>query len=77
MEKSSFHFDFAIFGTNSLCAFALNLAVFLLVRKTSALTMNVAYYNHTKLQAMKAKEAQKKSQQADEESRKLLEEREE
>ncbi|CAI9772864.1 unnamed protein product [Fraxinus pennsylvanica] len=37
-----FHFDFIIFGTNSLCAFALNLAVFLLVGKTSALTMNVA-----------------------------------
>ncbi|KAF6151168.1 hypothetical protein GIB67_037376 [Kingdonia uniflora] len=41
-ETSSFHFDYAIFGTNSLCAFALNLAVFLLVGKTSALTMNVA-----------------------------------
>ncbi|KAH9760703.1 putative sugar phosphate/phosphate translocator [Citrus sinensis] len=110
-ETSSFHFDFVIFGTNSLCAFALNLAVFLLVGKTSALTMNVAgvvkdwlliafswsvikdtvtpinlfgyglaflgvaYYNHSKLQALKAKEAQKKAQQADEESGKLLEER--
>ncbi|KEH15680.1 triose-phosphate transporter family protein, partial [Medicago truncatula] len=41
-DNSSFHLDFAIFGTNSLCAFALNLAVFLLVGKTSALTMNVA-----------------------------------
>ncbi|OAY27371.1 probable sugar phosphate/phosphate translocator At5g25400 [Manihot esculenta] len=41
-ETSSFHFDFVIFGTNSFCAFALNLAVFLLVGKTSALTMNVA-----------------------------------
>ncbi|KAG6649582.1 hypothetical protein CIPAW_07G221900 [Carya illinoinensis] len=41
-ESSSFHFDFFTFGTNSLCAFALNLAVFLLVGKTSALTMNVA-----------------------------------
>ncbi|XP_010437916.1 PREDICTED: probable sugar phosphate/phosphate translocator At4g32390 [Camelina sativa] len=41
-ETSSFHFDFVIFGTNSVCAFALNLAVFLLVGKTSALTMNVA-----------------------------------
>ncbi|OVA14400.1 Triose-phosphate transporter domain [Macleaya cordata] len=41
-ETSSFHFDWAIFGTNSFCAFALNLAVFLLVGKTSALTMNVA-----------------------------------
>ncbi|XP_073008908.1 probable sugar phosphate/phosphate translocator At5g25400 [Typha latifolia] len=39
---SSFHPDFLVFGTNSLCAFALNLAVFLLVGKTSALTMNVA-----------------------------------
>ncbi|KAL6536210.1 hypothetical protein OROGR_012782 [Orobanche gracilis] len=105
-----FHFDFVIFGTNSLCAFALNLAVFLLVGKTSALTMNVAgvvkdwlliafswsvikdtvtalnlfgyglaflgvgYYNHSKLQALKAKEAQKKAQMADDEERKMLEE---
>ncbi|XP_022875478.1 probable sugar phosphate/phosphate translocator At2g25520 [Olea europaea var. sylvestris] len=111
-QKSGFHFDFVIFGTNSLCAFALNLAVFLLVGKTSALTMNVAgvvkdwlliafswsvikdtvtpvnligyglaflgvaYYNHLKLQALKAKEAQKKAQSADEEAGKLLEERE-
>jgi hypothetical protein len=111
-ETSSFHFDFVIFGTNSLCAFALNLAVFLLVGKTSALTMNVAgvvkdwlliafswsvikdtvtpinlfgyglaflgvaYYNHAKLQAMKAKDAQKKAQEADEEAGRLLEERE-
>ncbi|KAL3535853.1 hypothetical protein ACH5RR_004314 [Cinchona calisaya] len=42
METSSFRLDFFIFGTNSFCAFALNLAVFLLVGKTSALTMNVA-----------------------------------
>ncbi|KAL5698022.1 hypothetical protein ACHQM5_029111 [Ranunculus cassubicifolius] len=41
-ESSSFHLDWTIFGTNSFCAFALNLAVFLLVGKTSALTMNVA-----------------------------------
>ena len=111
-ESSSFNFDFVIFGTNSLCAFALNLAVFLLVGKTSALTMNVAgvvkdwlliafswsvikdtvtpinlfgyglaflgvaYYNHAKLQALKAKEAQKKAQQADEEAGRLLEGRE-
>ncbi|XP_073307729.1 probable sugar phosphate/phosphate translocator At2g25520 [Primulina huaijiensis] len=111
-ENSSFHFDYVIFGTNSFCAFALNLAVFLLVGKTSALTMNVAgvvkdwlliafswsvikdtvtpinlfgyalaflavgYYNHSKLQAMKAKEAQKKAQQADEEAGRLLEEKE-
>ncbi|ESQ53932.1 hypothetical protein EUTSA_v10025602mg [Eutrema salsugineum] len=112
-ETSSFHFDLMVFGTNSLCAFALNLAVFLLVGKTSALTMNVAgvvkdwlliafswsvikdtvtplnlfgyglaflgvaYYNHCKLQALKAKDAQKKVQQSDEEAAgKLLEERE-
>lgn len=110
-DSSSFHLDFAIFGTNSLCAFALNLAVFLLVGKTSALTMNVAgvvkdwlliafswsvikdtvtpvnligyglaflgvaYYNHSKLQALKASEAQKKAQQADEEAGRLLEQR--
>jgi hypothetical protein len=89
--------DVFVFGTNSFCAFALNLAVFLLVGKTSALTMNVAgvvkdwlliafswtvikdtvtpinlvgygiaflgvaYYNHAKLQALKAKEAQRKA----------------
>lgn len=41
-DNSSFHLDFFVFGTNSFCAFALNLAVFLLVGKTSALTMNVA-----------------------------------
>ncbi|KAK7311871.1 hypothetical protein RJT34_10305 [Clitoria ternatea] len=111
-ETSSFQFDFVIFGTNSFCAFALNLAVFLLVGKTSALTMNVAgvvkdwlliafswsvikdtvtpvnlfgyglaflgvaYYNHSKLQALKAKEAQKKTTQADEEQGRLLEDRE-
>ncbi|CAI0415041.1 unnamed protein product [Linum tenue] len=112
-ETSSFHFDFVVFGTNSFCAFALNLAVFLLVGKTSALTMNVAgvvkdwlliafswsvikdtvtpinlvgyglaflgvaYYNHAKLQALKAKEAQKKTQLPDDEEQgRLLEERE-
>ncbi|KAH9609632.1 hypothetical protein KSS87_022648 [Heliosperma pusillum] len=110
-DSSSFHFDWFIFGTNSVCAFALNLAVFLLVGKTSALTMNVAgvvkdwlliafswsvikdtvtpinlvgyglaflgvaYYNHTKLQALKAKEAQKKVAQVDDEQGRLLEER--
>ncbi|KAJ0980876.1 hypothetical protein J5N97_009131 [Dioscorea zingiberensis] len=111
-QTSSFHLDFFIFGSNSLCAFALNLAVFLLVGKTSALTMNVAgvvkdwlliafswsvirdtvtsvnligygiaflgvaYYNHVKLQGMKAKEAQKKTtQDEDEETGSLLEER--
>ncbi|KAG9133645.1 hypothetical protein Leryth_021642 [Lithospermum erythrorhizon] len=41
-SASSFKPDLIIFGTNSICAFALNLAVFLLVGKTSALTMNVA-----------------------------------
>ncbi|KAK4479181.1 hypothetical protein RD792_014692 [Penstemon davidsonii] len=111
-DTSSFHFDYVVFGTNSSCAFALNLAVFLLVGKTSALTMNVAgvvkdwlliafswsvikdtvtpinlvgyglaflgvaYYNHAKLKALKDKEAQKKAQQqTDEESGRLLEER--
>ncbi|KVH93782.1 probable sugar phosphate/phosphate translocator At2g25520 [Cynara cardunculus var. scolymus] len=112
-DTSSFHFDYFIFGTNSLCAFALNLAVFLLVGKTSALTMNVAgvvkdwlliafswsvikdtvtpinlfgyliaflgvaYYNHAKLQALKAKEAEKKASHLDDESGKLLEEKDE
>ncbi|XP_019189552.1 PREDICTED: probable sugar phosphate/phosphate translocator At5g25400 [Ipomoea nil] len=109
-ENSSYHLDYMIFGTNSFCAFALNLAVFLLVGKTSALTMNVAgvvkdwmliafswsvikdtvtpinlvgyglafmgvaYYNHIKLQALKAKEALKKSGENDDdqESGKLL-----
>ncbi|CAM8960542.1 hypothetical protein QQ045_005621 [Rhodiola kirilowii] len=114
MDTSSFHLDFVIFGANSFCAFALNLAVFLLVGKTSALTMNVAgvvkdwlliafswsvikdtvtpinlfgyflaflgvgYYNHMKLQALKAKEAQKKvAAQGDDEEGKLLDNREE
>ncbi|KAK4790923.1 hypothetical protein SAY86_031336 [Trapa natans] len=115
-QTSSFHLDFFIFGTNSVCAFALNLAVFLLVGKTSALTMNVAgvvkdwlliafswsvikdtvtpinlfgygiaflgvgYYNHAKLQALKASETAtqaKPSQQADEETGKLLDEKDE
>ncbi|CAN4094288.1 unnamed protein product [Withania somnifera] len=112
-DTSSFHLDWLIFGTNSICAFALNLAVFLLVGKTSALTMNVAgvvkdwlliafswsvikdtvtpvnlvgyglaflgvaYYNHAKLQALKASEAQKKAAQSgDEETGRLLENRE-
>ncbi|PKU78851.1 probable sugar phosphate/phosphate translocator At2g25520 [Dendrobium catenatum] len=111
-NTSSFHLDFLVFGTNSFCAFALNLAVFLLVGKTSALTMNVAgvvkdwlliafswsvirdtvtfinligygiaflgvaYYNHIKLQGLKAKEAQKKTVPNDEEARNLIEEKE-
>ncbi|KAL3646030.1 hypothetical protein CASFOL_011210 [Castilleja foliolosa] len=109
-QITGFHFDIVIFGTNSLCAFALNLAVFLLVGKTSALTMNVAgvvkdwlliafswsvikdtvtalnlfgyglaflgvgYYNHSKLQALKAKDEQKKVQVDNEEEGKLLDE---
>ncbi|MCD9639835.1 hypothetical protein HAX54_024580 [Datura stramonium] len=88
------------------------LRIFLVVGKTSALTMNiggvvkdwlliafswsvikdsvtplnligyglaflgVAYYNHQKLQTLKAKEAEKKSQQSDEEDGILLTERE-
>ncbi|EPS64757.1 hypothetical protein M569_10023, partial [Genlisea aurea] len=111
-QHSRFHFDLLIFGTNSFCAFALNLAVFLLVGKTSALTMNVAgvvkdwlliafswsvikdtvtpvnlfgyglaflgvgYYNHSKLQALKAGEAQRKVLDDDEEALKLLSEKE-
>ncbi|KAF8390300.1 hypothetical protein HHK36_024826 [Tetracentron sinense] len=102
-ETSSLHFDYPVFLFNSFCAFALNLAVFLLVGKTSALTMNVAgvvkdwlliafswsvirdtvtevnligygiaflgvcYYNHSKLQALKLKEMQKKSTQVGDE----------
>lgn len=105
---SSFNLDFTMFGLNCTCAFALNLAVFLLVGKTSALTMNVAgvvkdwlliafswsvikdrvtpinlagyglaflgvcYYNHRKLQAMRAKESQKKAIEVDEEAGRLL-----
>ncbi|RVW16772.1 putative sugar phosphate/phosphate translocator [Vitis vinifera] len=38
--------------------------------------LGVAYYNHSKLQALKAKEAQKKAAQADEEAGRLLQERE-
>uniref|UniRef100_A0A7N0TAU4 Sugar phosphate transporter domain-containing protein n=1 Tax=Kalanchoe fedtschenkoi TaxID=63787 RepID=A0A7N0TAU4_KALFE len=112
-DTSSFHLDLPVFGTNSLCAFALNLAVFLLVGKTSALTMNVAgvvkdwlliafswsvikdtvtpvnlfgyflaflgvgWYNHMKLQGLKANEALKRAAQvAGDEEGKLLEEKE-
>ncbi|XP_057865521.1 probable sugar phosphate/phosphate translocator At4g32390 [Cryptomeria japonica] len=42
IASSSFYLDFKLFSANCLCAFLLNLAVFLLVGKTSALTMNVA-----------------------------------
>lgn len=114
-ENSTFHFDYFIFGTNSFCAFALNLAVFLLVGKTSALTMNVAgvvkdwlliafswsvikdtvtpvnlfgyglaflgvaYYNHSKLKALREKEAAERKDEEgdDEESGRLLDQREE
>ncbi|PPD84529.1 hypothetical protein GOBAR_DD18538 [Gossypium barbadense] len=113
-ENSTFHFDYFIFGTNSFCAFALNLAVFLLVGKTSALTMNVAgvvkdwlliafswsvikdtvtpvnlfgyglafwgvaYYNHSKLKALREKEAAERKDEEgdDEESGRLLDQRE-
>ncbi|GJT97721.1 probable sugar phosphate/phosphate translocator [Tanacetum coccineum] len=113
LEESSFRFDYFVFWTNSFCAFALNLAVFLLVGKTSALTMNVAgvvkdwlliafswsvikntvtpinlfgygiaflgigYNNYVKLQALKAKEAEKKVAQAGDESGKLLDDKDE
>jgi drug/metabolite transporter (DMT)-like permease len=42
LATSTFQIDFVTFGTNSLIAFLLNLSVFVLVGKTSALTMNVA-----------------------------------
>ncbi|KAL7185598.1 hypothetical protein ACSBR2_027523 [Camellia fascicularis] len=93
-----FPFRFRHFWDQFALCFALNLVVFLLVGKTSTLTMNVAgvvndwlliaflwsvikdtmtlinlfgyglaflsvmNYNHSKLQALKAKEAQKKAQ---------------
>ncbi|WOL00858.1 putative sugar phosphate/phosphate translocator [Canna indica] len=91
-DKAPFCLDIIVFSTNSFCTFALNLVVFLLVGKTSALTINVVgvvkdwllidfswsvirdtittinllgygvafidvvYYNHAKLHALKAKE---------------------
>eukprot|EP00899_Mesostigma_viride_P015418 jgi/Mesvir1/23878/Mv10670-RA.1 len=42
LENPSWHFDPWIFVTNALVAFALNIGVYLLIGKTSALTMNVA-----------------------------------
>lgn len=39
---STFQIDFVTFGLNSMIAFMLNISVFVLVGKTSALTMNVA-----------------------------------
>ncbi|KAK1413952.1 hypothetical protein QVD17_29689 [Tagetes erecta] len=107
-----FQVDYFVFLTNSLCAFALNLSVFMLVGKTSALTMNVAgvvkdwlliafswsvikdtvtpinlfgyaiafvgvgYYNHVKLQGLKAKEVEdKKRNHFDDECGKLEDEK--
>eukprot|EP01018_Ginkgo_biloba_P020447 Gb_01106 [translate_table: standard] len=108
---SSFYLDVPIFAANCACAFLLNLAVFLLVGKTSALTMNVAgvvkdwlliafswsvikdrvtgvnllgyglaflgvcFYNHMKLQSLKAKEVQRKVLDGDEEASRLLEQK--
>ncbi|WOL13602.1 putative sugar phosphate/phosphate translocator [Canna indica] len=107
-DKAPFYPDIIVFSTHSFCTFALNLVVFLLVGKTSALTINVVgvvkdwllidfswsvicdtittinllgygvafldvvYYNHAKLHALKAKELQRKTQQDDEESGRLL-----
>lgn len=42
LEVSTFQIDFLTFGLNSMIAFLLNISVFVLVGKTSALTMNVA-----------------------------------
>ncbi|PQM32740.1 putative sugar phosphate/phosphate translocator [Prunus yedoensis var. nudiflora] len=75
-DSSSFHFDFLIFGTNSLCAFALNLAFLACWEDLCFDHEWAAYYNHSKLQALKAKEAQKKTALADEEANRLLEDRE-
>ncbi|WOL11011.1 putative sugar phosphate/phosphate translocator [Canna indica] len=40
-DKTPFYPDIIVFSTNSFCTFALNLVVFLLVGKTSVLTINV------------------------------------
>ncbi|KAG6472572.1 hypothetical protein ZIOFF_070038 [Zingiber officinale] len=40
--QTDFHPDLLIFGTNSFYTFSLNLTIFLLVVKTTALTMNIA-----------------------------------
>jgi drug/metabolite transporter (DMT)-like permease len=42
LAMSTYQIDFVTFGLNSMVAFLLNISVFLLVGKTSALTMNVA-----------------------------------
>ncbi len=42
MNDSTLVFDWGMLTLNATCAFALNLAVFLLIGKTSALTMNIA-----------------------------------
>lgn len=95
------NFDIPIFLSNAAAAFGLNMSVFLLIGKTSALTMNIAgvikdwmliglsvaifkaavtsinlggyllaflgvcWYNYTKLQSMKAKQASQAQQQKD------------
>ncbi|KAG6514993.1 hypothetical protein ZIOFF_025371 [Zingiber officinale] len=40
-DRTDFHPDLLIFGTNSFYTFTLNLTIFLLVVKTTSLTMNV------------------------------------
>jgi hypothetical protein len=77
-EAASFRPDFMIFGSNALCAFGLNLAVFLVVGKTSALTLNVAGvvkdwlligFSWSVIKGLQAAEAQKELRMpADEES---------
>ncbi|XP_024382137.1 probable sugar phosphate/phosphate translocator At5g25400 [Physcomitrium patens] len=42
VASAPFHVDVVTFGLNSMVAFLLNISVFVLVGKTSALTMNVA-----------------------------------
>jgi len=42
MNDATLVFDWGMLTLNATCAFALNLAVFLLIGKTSALTMNIA-----------------------------------
>merc|ERR1712216_944512 len=42
MADATLVFDWKMLTLNATCAFALNLAVFLLIGKTSALTMNIA-----------------------------------
>lgn len=42
LNDTGYNFDVGMMLLNCLAAFALNLAVFLLIGKTSALTMNIA-----------------------------------